>query len=46
MFTLTISLMVSNQRPVKVIVDEEMELGGPYLTTILRLLGCEVIDML
>ena len=33
------------QRPVKVIVDGGNGVGGPYLTTILRLLGCEVIDM-
>lgn len=33
------------QRPVKVIVDGGNGVGGPYLTTILRRLGCEVIDM-
>lgn len=33
------------QRPVKVIVDGGNGVGGPYLTTILRRLGCEVRDM-
>ncbi len=33
------------QRPVKVIVDGGNGVGGPYLTAILRRLGCEVIDM-
>jgi len=33
------------QRPVKVIVDGGNGMGGPYLPEILRILGCEVIEM-